>query len=192
MGAPAAARSSPSGNYSEWIQAHADELDSLQGLGVYVGEYPEWIDQAEFAVCRSNDLAGSGGLHNWELDACASQTLGQLAPSAFVMWDNKIKVYVAGDYRTFLFEMHALATRLIDESPVDCGRRRAVPPRTPGLQSAKDVGQVPRRVQLACRRRPRVPATRLRTGLTASVGGDAPRNVRLSRRGPSVLVRPCC
>ncbi len=86
---------------------------------MYVGEYPEWIDQLSSLYADLMTLRHPAGLHNWEPDACASKTLGQLAPSAFVMWDNKIKVYVAGDYRTFLFEMHALATRLIDESPVD-------------------------------------------------------------------------
>jgi hypothetical protein len=38
------------------------------------------------------------------------------------MWDNKIKVYAASDYRVFTEAMHDLALRLIEESPCPEGR----------------------------------------------------------------------
>ncbi len=107
--------------FRDWILAHATELDGLQATRIGEPGFPERLDEvvelyADLLTLRRPEL-----IHNWS-DACASKMLNQLAPGAFVMWDNQIKVYAAGDYRTFLQEMHQLALRLIDESPADDAR----------------------------------------------------------------------
>ena len=108
-------------NIGAWINDHADELDQLQMLTI---DDPGYEEQIAHLAAMYKDLMTLRGpeMHNWS-DACASKTLGQLAPNAFVMWDNKIKAYAAGDYEFFLREMNDLAGRLIDMSP--CADREA-------------------------------------------------------------------
>jgi len=105
----------------EWILGHADRLDALRTTSIYDASFLDHLDEI---VALYQDLMQlrqpRPGLHNWS-DACASKALGQLAPSAIVMWDNKIKAYAGGDYRTFMFDMHELAVRLIAESSIGAG-----------------------------------------------------------------------
>ncbi|HEX8106027.1 MAG TPA: hypothetical protein VF533_25655 [Solirubrobacteraceae bacterium] len=105
----------------EWIRARTDRLDALQGVSIHDESYLDHLNELvalydEIMLLRQP----RPGLHNWS-DACASKTLGQLAPSAFVIWDNAIKGYSARDYWTFLADMHELALRLVAESPADDG-----------------------------------------------------------------------
>jgi hypothetical protein len=104
---------------TEWIRQHATELDSLQELRVFDDEFQAQIASLTGLYEQLMSLRGPA-LHNWS-DACASKTLNQLAPSTFVMWDNKIKVYAAGSYGHFLTAMHELAVRLLGESPAADG-----------------------------------------------------------------------
>lgn len=101
----------------DWIRANADQLDELRELRVADSGFQ---GQVSTLADLYTDLMGlrAAGLHNWS-DACASKTLSQLAPATFVMWDNKIKPFAMSDYGQFLGAMHALARRLIEQSPAD-------------------------------------------------------------------------
>jgi hypothetical protein len=105
----------------QWILGHAGELDALTATSIYDATFLDHLDTIAALYADLMELRQPRpGLHNWS-DACASKALGQLAPSAFVMWDNKIKGYAGGDYRTFILDMHELAVKLIRESPVEDG-----------------------------------------------------------------------
>lgn len=106
--------------FSQWIRAHAQQLEDLEPVTLTDDDVPT-LDR-EIEALYDSLMRLRGDLHNMS-DAAASKVLHQLCPSLFVMWDKAIKQAARsrglGEYAAFVVGMHRVGKRVLEDSGMD-------------------------------------------------------------------------